>query len=123
MTTYDLIFTYDFEVSRSGRRIILSLIDLEDQKKFEELFFPSGTSSESGMTYSQTKADLKQVLDFLGHSFEEARAKFSFLQMMTAWQDEFSDGYIQLDDWKLFFELIAGQRLPSTITLQIVEHC
>jgi hypothetical protein len=81
------------------------------------------TDEVSGLVSMRAEATLRDVLGFLGGSWQEALERWPELAAMTAYRQEHgADAYTCVEPWIEFYQLLADQVLPERIELAAIEQ-
>jgi len=81
------------------------------------------TAEVDGLVSLRAQANLGEVLDFLGTSWESALDRWPELAAMTAYRQEHDpDAYSCVEPWVKFYQLLADHVLPERIELAAIEQ-
>ena len=81
------------------------------------------THEVGGLVSLRGEANLRDLLGFLGSSWQEALDRWPELAAMAAYrQERGTDAYACVEPWIKFYQLLADQVLPERIELAAIEQ-
>ena len=81
------------------------------------------THEVAGLATLRAEATLRDVLSFLGSTWQEALNRWPELAAMEAYRREHgTDAYTCVEPWSEFYQLLADQVVPTRIELTAAEQ-